>query len=287
MPVCPGLALGAHSRCVRLPSLFIIVSLRSPSAHIARSLFTISSLLSHPLGPSRLRLSPRLRIRRRRRSNSSNSKSIAKSIVTLSTATMPKSNFATFLIVCPTSFFLGIIFTNWTYDHHTLWTSVLPSDAMLATIESHYTLLFASPPILQRVFHAVVATGLLGFLAKLWRASESNMLFDGASLVLYMIGLVMYATNVVKGLRTIDSGEYGDEVPRVDTLRVMAASQVILALVLVGVLVLQSGQWYAESKEGEEVAEIEEEEKKAAAQAQAEALAAAQAGEGRRSKKRN
>ncbi|KAI5840140.1 ER membrane protein [Tricharina praecox] len=87
-----------------------------------------------------------------------------------------------------------------------------------------------------------------------------------------MIGLIMYGTNIIRGLRTVESGEYGEDIGRVDTLRVMAASHVILALVLVGVLVLQSGQWYAERKEGQEVAaaiqlEEEEEEKRLAAAA--------------------
>ena len=113
--------------------------------------------------------------------------------------------------------------------------------------------LFNAPPIIPRTLHAVIFTGILGFLIKLYKPSESNMLFDGASLVLYMIGVVMYGTNMIRGLRTVETGEYSAEVGRVDTLRVMAASQVILALVLVGVLVLQSGQWYAESKQEKEI----------------------------------
>ena len=46
---------------------------------------------------------------------------------------------------------------------------------------------------------------------------------------------------------------------REDSLKVLAASNTILALVLVGVLVLQAGQWYAERKEGEEVDKMERE----------------------------
>lgn len=97
------------------------------------------------------------------------------------------------------------------------------------------------------------------------------MLFDGASLVLYMIGIIVYVANIVKGLRVVSSGVYGQELvegdgmlggveggaekplTREDGLRVLAASNTILALVLVGVLVLQAGQWYAERKEGQEV----------------------------------
>lgn len=97
------------------------------------------------------------------------------------------------------------------------------------------------------------------------------MLFDGASLVLYMAGITVYITNIVKGLRVVTAGIYGnvspeedpnaeDYISREDTLRVFAASNTILALVLVGVLVLQAGQWYALRKEEAEIKEIEERE---------------------------
>lgn len=101
------------------------------------------------------------------------------------------------------------------------------------------------------------------------------MLFDGASLVLYMCGVVVYITNIVKGLRIVTSGNYGqgevvqsdadaaaaaadvEYIGREDSLRVLAASNTILALVLVGVLVLQAGQWYAQRKEDAEIAEMD------------------------------
>lgn len=89
------------------------------------------------------------------------------------------------------------------------------------------------------------------------------MLFDGASLALYVSGIAVYVTNIVKGLRMVTAGAYGVPAPestpdaeyigREDSLRVLAASNTILALVLVGVLVLQAGQWYAQRKENEEI----------------------------------
>lgn len=108
---------------------------------------------------------------------------------------------------------------------------------------------------------------------KLYKPSEANMLFDGASLALYMCGIAVYIANIVKGLRTVTAQAYGgkplepgetmvgkavqgvdDEyIGREDSLRVLAASNTILALVLVGVLVLQAGQWYAQRKEQEEI----------------------------------
>ena len=50
---------------------------------------------------------------------------------------------------------------------------------------------------------------------------------------------------------------------REDNLKVLAASNTILALVLVGVLVLQAGQWYAERSDERERKKIVEEEMKA------------------------
>lgn len=115
-------------------------------------------------------------------------------------------------------------------------------------------------------------------MLKLYRPTDSNLLFDGASLVLYMCGVTVYIANIVRGLRTAAAGAYngptssgevdvvggaesgegaGDYIGREDSLRVLAASNTILALVLVGVLVLQAGQWYAQRKEAEEIAKMD------------------------------
>ncbi|KAF2265658.1 putative secretory component protein shr3 [Lojkania enalia] len=192
---------------------------------------------------------------------------------------MAKANsFATFLIVGPTCFFLGILFASFPYDYNVLWTTPTDRESYFKILEDHIKFLYASPPIISRILHIVIGTGLTGFLFKLYKASEANYLFDGASLVLYMAGITVYITNIVKGFRIVTAGIYGaipepmeadqttDYISREDTLRVFAASNTILALVLVGVLVLQAGQWYALRKEEAEIAEMnraEEEKKKA------------------------
>ena len=93
------------------------------------------------------------------------------------------------------------------------------------------------------------------------------MLFDGASLVLYVCAITMYLTNTVRGLKVVSQRAYemevkidpeqakiGDfvEVSREEGLSVLAASNAILALMLLGVLVLQCGQWYADRKQKQE-----------------------------------
>ncbi|KAF3005709.1 hypothetical protein E8E13_005726 [Curvularia kusanoi] len=195
---------------------------------------------------------------------------------------MAGNTFAQFMIVGPTCFFLGILFASLPYDYNALWAVPDDREAYFKILEDHIKFLYASPPIISRILNMVIGTGILGFLLKLFKASESNMLFDGASLVLYMAGITVYLTNIVKGFRVVTAGIYGNVTPemqqkvaddgegdyisREDTLRVFAASNTILALVLVGVLVLQAGQWYAKRAEENELKEIErkEEEKKAA-----------------------
>jgi len=162
-----------------------------------------------------------------------------------------------------------MLFAHFPYDYNVLWSTPVDPTYSFHILEEHLKFLHASPPIVSRILHIVITTGLLGFLMKLYKASESNMLFDGASLVLYMAGITVYITNIVKGLRVVTAGVYGNVTPemdeegsgdyigREDTLRVYAASNTILALVLIGVLVLQAGQWYALRKEEAEVKEIE------------------------------
>lgn len=132
----------------------------------------------------------------------------------------------------------------------------------------------------------MLAMGLVGLIMKLYKPSESNMLFDGGSLVLYMVAVIVYLANIVKGLRIVSDGTYGlglkamdqDQLDNVDAsgydvdsgdsvlgrednLKVLAASNTILALVLVGVLVLQVGQWYADRTDEHALKEFEAKER--------------------------
>ncbi|KXH47305.1 ER membrane protein SH3 [Colletotrichum salicis] len=187
------------------------------------------------------------------------------------------TSFATFMIIGPTCFFLGILFASFPYDFPLLWTSAPVPETFFTHLETHLKFMHQSPPLIGRLLNIIVFTGFLGFFIKLFRPSEANVLFDGASLVLYLIGVGVYITNIVKGLRSVSAGIWDDPnftgevkdgpvtgeiiLGKEDSLKVLAASNTILALVLVGVLVLQAGQWYAERKDREDFAKLEKEEK--------------------------
>ncbi|KAK0754199.1 Shr3 amino acid permease chaperone [Schizothecium vesticola] len=191
-------------------------------------------------------------------------------------------SFATFLIIGPVCFFLGILFASFPYDYPLLWSADPLPPAHLPHLEAHLRLMHQAPPLIARLLHIIVFLGFLGFFTKLFRPSESNVLFDGASLLLYVIGVGVYVANIVKGMRAVSAGAWDDEgvaaaaaaavegevvLGKEDSLRVLSASNTILALVLVGVLVLQVGQWYAEKREAGEEEEMEREEAAAAAMA--------------------
>ncbi|KAK0729127.1 Shr3 amino acid permease chaperone, partial [Apiosordaria backusii] len=187
-------------------------------------------------------------------------------------------SFATFLIIGPVCFFLGILFASFPYDFPLLWSPNPITPLHISQIETHLRFMHAAPPLISRLLHLIIAVGFLGFFTKLYRASESNFLFDGGSLLLYLIAAGVYITNVVTPMNALAeqmgaetaAAAAGDgqaktvlhagpltgevELTREESLRVLSASHTILAFVLVGVLVLQAGQWYAEKREREDYA---------------------------------
>ncbi|KIV94285.1 hypothetical protein PV10_02067 [Exophiala mesophila] len=199
---------------------------------------------------------------------------------------MPSTSFATFLIITPVAFFLGIIFSLFPYDYPLLWSTAPTPPSHFDAIEAHLKLLHNAPNLITRILHIMLAMGLIGLVSKLYKPSESNMLFDGGSLVLYMVAVIVYIANIIKGLRIVSDGHYGlglnqlsqDQLDNVDSsgydvdsgdsvlgrednLKVLAASNTILALVLVGVLVLQVGQWYADRSDEKAMREFQAKEK--------------------------
>lgn len=71
-----------------------------------------------------------------------------------------------------------------------------------------------------------------------------------------MIAFILVASNLHKGIQTVKAGVFG-EVGREDTLRVIAASNVIICAVLFGVILLQIGQGHAERATLKEIAAMQ------------------------------
>lgn len=167
-------------------------------------------------------------------------------------------SFATFMIIGSTCFFLGILFASFPYDFPLLWSAAPVPDSYFDILETHLRWMHQSPPLISRVLNIITTVGFLGLAIKLYRPAVLNFLFDGASLILYFIGWAIWVRSIVKRLRLVSWGQWPEEedgvtVSRKDNVKLLAISNTILALVLVGVLVLQVSQWYAESKEIQDI----------------------------------
>jgi hypothetical protein len=160
-----------------------------------------------------------------------------------------------------------MLFAAFPYDFPLLWSKDNIEPAFFDQLETHLTFMHQSPPLISRILNIILATVFIGLAIKMFRPSEANLLFDGASGILYLIGVAVYTSNTIKGLRAVSAGVWKEDeyketregrfsgemiLGREDSLKVLAASNTILALILVGVLVLQAGQWYAEKKDKDE-----------------------------------
>lgn len=120
----------------------------------------------------------------------------------------------------------------------------------------------------HHVHHACAVIGLAGLFLKLYKPSESNKLFDGGSLFLYVVGLVIYATNLRRGGASAVYGEWG-EVDEFTGINIIAASQVLIVLTFLGVIGLQVGQYWAEVEDTKIMMQAMKEEEEEAAAASA------------------
>ena len=169
---------------------------------------------------------------------------------------MVYSTAGTTIILSSTTFFLGCLLINFIVDHGTLWTSSPPSSAFDNAI-LYYSLFSHIPPIVLGVAWTVFILGIAGHVMKLHRGNQSNTLFDGASLVLYLISFILVFSNLVKGVNSVAAQRW--EMSKEDTIRVIAASNVIIAAALLGVGMLQVGQGYAERAAEVEMAHLKKE----------------------------
>lgn len=166
----------------------------------------------------------------------------------------------TALIVAAASFGLGAIWGNSAYDYNTLWTV---SETGFERSLAHYAQWANAPMRLHHILHAVALLGLAGCFIKLFKPHPEVKYFEYGTLGMLMAAIVIYLTNLRIGANSCVTGEWG-EVDAYTGINVMAASQFMMVVLLVGVLVLQAGLYYAQWYEAKLQHEFYENEKKKA-----------------------
>jgi len=164
-------------------------------------------------------------------------------------------------VLGPVCFFLGVLFICFNIDHRVLWGGL--SDDTVEDGFQFYTTFFNAPPAIKAMLHGMVGVLLLGLVAKLHTWDDSAMFFDGSSLGVVIFGLAVYLTVGVPTLRTIVT-PLADETrqDRIEAMMVLSAANIIIAVCLGLVLLLQAGQEYAKRADAREQARVEAEGKK-------------------------
>lgn len=149
----------------------------------------------------------------------------------------------TLLIVGATCFALGAIYGNLPYDARTLWGRQI-EDSFFQDSLKHYSIWATTPNYVHYILHGVLALGFLGCFIKLYKPSDDTKYFEYGSLALFLVAVLIYLTNLRTGLGSVLTGAWG-EVDMKTGINVMAASQFMIFLLLLGVLVFQCGLYYA------------------------------------------
>lgn len=144
-------------------------------------------------------------------------------------------NFSTFTL-------FGMLISQWNYDIPVLFDQTSGNSEFDIFLQHYYN--FNSIPLYVVVFYAVVyGLGLLGAILRIAKPNPDFQMFEYGTFVLLFLFLCVFLTNVKTGIETCSHRQWGD-VSEKQGLQVLAASNLILFAILLGVIILQAGLWY-------------------------------------------
>ncbi|KAI9633235.1 ER membrane protein SH3-domain-containing protein [Dioszegia hungarica] len=205
--------------------------------------------------------------------------------------------FASSIVLGSSAFVLGMIFVAQAVDIPLLYQPV--TDQAIENAYTFYGIWWEAPGAIKALFHVALILPLVVLLGKLHRWSESAMFFDGSAIFLQSAIIILYLSIHVQSLRTFLPDSHtttsfsilptppprltpATESEKVEAVRVLAAGNALVALLVLGVMGMQVGQEYARRLEEREQGEID---RRFAAQVQVAAGAGAEGKEKVESKK--
>ena len=146
------------------------------------------------------------------------------------------------MVLISSSFLMGVFFANQPYDYHLLFDSVATQEQFDASLK-HYQTLYNTNPIVIYILAGVASLGFIGSMIRIYKPNPELQLFEYTSLGLFVFAICIFITNIKTGIECSVSHQWG-EVTENQGLAVLASSNIILLLFLIGVLLLQAGLWY-------------------------------------------
>lgn len=150
----------------------------------------------------------------------------------------------TSLVVGATCFGLGVVYAQLPYDLNILWRNDGTGTAFERSL-ANYRQWALAPRYVHHMLHGVMCCGLAGCFIKLYKPRAESTYFEYGTLGLFMVAIIIYLTNLRTGVNACVTGAWGD-VDEPTGLSVMGALLVMIVIVLLGVLVLQGGLYYAQ-----------------------------------------
>ncbi|SCU87296.1 LADA_0E03136g1_1 [Lachancea dasiensis] len=169
------------------------------------------------------------------------------------------------LILAASSFIFGVFYANQAYDYHILFNPRVGQTDFDNSLH-HYQLLSQTPLPIFGGLVFVASVGLIGCLIRIFKPNPDLQAFEYATLVMYVVGICLFVTNIKTGVDSSVSGNWG-EVTQNQGLAVIASSNILLLVVFLGVIVLQAGLWYSNWEFQQRLQKFYAEEKAAAAAA--------------------
>lgn len=133
---------------------------------------------------------------------------------------------------------------NFPYDFKTLFTQQVTQEAFDNSLR-HYQTWAQVPRVALHIIHAFIGLGFIGMFIKLYKPSEDSKYFEYGSLLLYVLAVCVYLTNLKTGAESALYGEWGEVDPNTG-INVIAASSAMIIFLLGGIITLQVGLYYGE-----------------------------------------
>ncbi|EPY49356.1 ER chaperone SHR3 ue Psh3 [Schizosaccharomyces cryophilus OY26] len=168
-------------------------------------------------------------------------------------------------ILMTTSFCLALLFVSSIVDYNTLWKP--GPESAFTVAETYYTMLANASAYHKYFFYFVVGLGMVFHLIQANRVTGDDRLYYYSSTLLYIAASVIFIVNVSPAIITAKLRRYV-QFDRNMHFMVLGASQVLIAFLLTGVLILQLGHLFALHVNNIVQLEITEEQANEAAEAE-------------------
>ncbi|GAA5934172.1 Shr3p [Sporobolomyces koalae] len=160
------------------------------------------------------------------------------------------------VILVATSVLIGAFFPHWVTDYALIWQGPQVSSEAVATSLAYYSHLYHAPYFYVATLSTLAGSALAAATVRLILNPVLGLLFDGATFLLLVSALSVYISNVLAALRYLPLSDLTPayaasldslgQVRLTEALQSVAASNMIIAVSLTGVLMLQGAQGYAD-----------------------------------------